>query len=70
VVLGIALIVFGAMMSYLISNVYRFVLYDYMNGGKLPEGITDDMVKSSVKRQTQGRGGLGGILGGGNPGNI
>ncbi len=41
-----------------------------MNGGKLPEGITDDMVKSSVKRQTQGRGGLGGVFGGGSTGNI
>ena len=69
-VVGVALVVFGGMMNYLISNVYRFVLYDYMNGGKLPEGITDDMVKSSVKRQTQSRGGFGGILGGGNPGNI
>ena len=69
-VVGIALIVFGGMMNYLISNVYRFILYDYMNGGKLPEGITDDMVKSSVKKQAQGRGGIGGILGGGNPGNI
>ena len=69
-VLGIALVVFGAMMSYLISNVYRFVLYDYMNGGKLPKGITDDMVKSSVKRQAQGRGGLGGVFGVGSTGNI
>ena len=36
------------MLGYILSNVYRFVLYDHMNGGKLPEGITDDMVKASV----------------------
>ncbi len=72
-VLGIMLIVFGAMLNYILSNVYRFVLYDYMNGGKLPQGISKDMVDTSVKTQRQNRGGfggLGGIFGGGNPGNI
>ncbi len=65
-VIGVLLMVFGGMLGYILSNVYRFVLYDHMNGGKLPEGITDDMVKASVKtqRQNQGGGVLGGLGGG------
>ena len=68
-VLGMVLAVFGGMLGYLLSNVYKFVLYDHMNGGELPEGITDDMVKSSVKKRMQNRGGLGGMFGA-NTGNI
>ncbi len=69
-VAGIVLMVFGVMVGYLVSNVYRFVLYDYMNGGKLPDGISDDIVKASVSNTPQVKGGLGGMLGVGNPNNI
>ncbi len=62
-VLGLILFVLGGMLSYVLSNIYRFVLYDYMNGGTLPEGISKEMVDASVK--TQKRRGILGRLGGG-----
>ncbi len=61
--IGLIILVFGALLGYILSNIYRFVLYDYMNGGKLPSGITEDMVNSSIKKRRQ-RSGTGGMFGG------
>jgi hypothetical protein len=52
-IIGLVLIVFGLILGYILSNIYKFILYEYMNGGKLPEEITEDMVKLSIKANTQ-----------------
>lgn len=58
-VVGIMLIVIGSMLSFTLTNVYRFILYDYKNGGKLPDGIDKSLVNSSIRRGQ----GLGGMFG-------
>ncbi len=50
---GVLLIVFGFMLDYTLSNLFKFVIYDAMNGGKLPEGITKDMIDASIRTKQQ-----------------
>jgi len=52
-IVGIMLLVFGGMLSYILSNVYKLVLYDYMNDGKLPPGLSEDLVRSCIKQNPQ-----------------
>ncbi len=61
-VLGVMLMAYGMMLGYTLMNVYKFVLYDAMNGGKLPEGITMDMVNGSIKKAKQRRSIFGGSV--------
>ncbi len=46
---GIALLMYGMMLNYMLINVYKLVLYDYKNGGKLPKGLPADLVNNAVK---------------------
>jgi hypothetical protein len=62
-IIGVLLLVLGTLLGYILSNVYRFVLYDYMNGGTLPNGITSDMVDASIRKRNQKP--SAGIFGGG-----
>lgn len=64
-IIGVMMLVFGLLLSYILLNVYKLVLYDYMNGGKLPDGISKEMVDGSIKSQPQKRQGfsLGGFGG-------
>ncbi len=65
-IVGIILILYGAMLNYILGNIYKFVLYDVVNGGKVPKGITKDLLMSGIKQKRNK--GSGGILGGGMPG--
>ncbi|MDE1761997.1 MAG: hypothetical protein KGH78_02265 [Candidatus Micrarchaeota archaeon] len=51
---GCVLIVLGVVMNSVMSNVFRFVLYEYMNGKGLPEGISEELIKGSI-RASQGK---------------
>lgn len=62
VVIGVLLMVFGGMLAYLLTNIYRFVLYEYKNGAKLPDGITSGMVDATIRKK--GKGPLSGLGGG------
>ena len=53
-VAGIVLIVVGGLVGYMISNVFRLILYDYKLTGKLPAGIDADLVKGAVVSKKQG----------------
>ncbi len=66
VVIGVIFMLYGAMLNYILGNIYKFVLYDVENGGKVPKGLTKDLLMSGV-RQKKNRG-SGGILGGNMPG--
>ncbi|MDE1860342.1 MAG: hypothetical protein KGH72_01345 [Candidatus Micrarchaeota archaeon] len=52
-IMGLLLIVYGAMLNYMLANVYKLILYDSATGGKLPEGITKEMVQSGIKKPAQ-----------------
>ncbi len=43
------LIVFCVLMTYIITNAYRLILYEYMNEKKLPNGIDENLVKASLR---------------------
>ena len=60
-VVGLVLLVYGIILGYILSNIYRFVLYDYKNGGVLPEGISKEMINSSIRqKKSAARFGFGG----------
>lgn len=52
---GMALIVFGLVQNYTFFNILKLIIYDYYNGLKLPEGISEAMLGSAIKRRGQGR---------------
>ncbi len=45
---GVLFIIFGILMMYVSSNVYRFILYEFINGKPLPNGIDENLIKSQV----------------------
>ncbi|MDE1832928.1 MAG: hypothetical protein KGH58_00745 [Candidatus Micrarchaeota archaeon] len=53
-VIGIVLMVIGGLVGYMISNVFRLILYDYKLTGKLPAGIDAELIKGSVVSKKQG----------------
>ncbi len=48
---GFILIVAGLIFNFIYINIYKYVLYEYMNGAKLPPEINEDDVKKSIKRK-------------------
>ena len=50
-IIGFLVLIFGILMTTVMSNVFRFVLYEYMNGKKLPDGLSEELIKSSVKKK-------------------
>lgn len=59
-VIGIVLMVIGGLVGYMISNVFRLILYDYKLTGKLPAGIDAELIKGAVVSKKQGP--LSGVL--------
>lgn len=51
--LGVIIIAFGAILGFSLSNIFRFVLYEYVNGKPLPEGFDAKLVDASTKRKRQ-----------------
>ncbi|HUY70138.1 MAG TPA: DUF6159 family protein [Candidatus Baltobacteraceae bacterium] len=51
---GVGLFVVGALLGFMISNVFRLILYDYKTTGKLPEGIDAKLVQSAIVTKTPG----------------
>ena len=60
VIVGIVLTVFGVMLNYVTSNTFIFILYEYVNTGKLPKGFTKEMMNSAIRKKN-GRTLLGGF---------
>jgi hypothetical protein len=48
--LGLILLVFGIIMNFLTINVFKLILFDYMNGKALPSGISEDLMKQSIQK--------------------
>lgn len=51
IIFGFILMVFGMIMNFLTLNVFKLILYEYMNGKPLPNGISEELVKNAVKKK-------------------
>jgi hypothetical protein len=49
--LGIAIIIFGGIINYTTLNLFRLILYEYVNGKGLPEGFDEELIKNSVRQK-------------------
>ena len=50
VIFGFVLVVFGMVMNFLTINVFKLILYEYINGKGLPKGIDESLIKNVVKK--------------------
>lgn len=48
--LGVVLFVFGMIMNFLTTNVFKLILFEYMNGKGLPNGISEELMKQSIQK--------------------
>ncbi len=55
ILLGIGIAVIGAIIASMLSNIFRLIIFDFMNYGKIPEGFTADMLKSAIKQKRNAR---------------
>ncbi len=55
ILIGIGIAAIGGMITSMLSNIFRLIIYDFISYGKIPEGFTSDMLKNAVKqkRKTQ-----------------
>ena len=61
-VIGIAIYVIGALFNYTTLHIYYLVVYEYVKNAKVPEGMDETLIKSSIKHTT---GATGVVPGGG-----
>jgi hypothetical protein len=54
-IVGVVLTVFGIMLNYVTSNTFIFILYNYVNTGKLPKGFTKDMMDKAIRKKKSSR---------------
>ncbi len=58
-VLGFGVFVFGILFSYVIGNVLRLIIYDYMNdSSNLPDGLDKNMIEGAMKTNVQRQGNI------------
>ena len=53
IALGIIVFAFGAILGFALSNVFRFVLYEYVNGKPLPREFDEGLIRGSVRTRRQ-----------------
>lgn len=51
VLLGIGIIAIGAIITSMLSNIFRLIMFDFASYGTVPEGFTADMLKNAVKQK-------------------
>ncbi len=51
ILLGIGIIAIGAMITSMLSNIFRLIIYDFISYGRVPEGFTPEMLKNAVKQK-------------------
>ena len=51
ILIGIGIAAIGAMITSMLSNIFRLIMYDFISYGKVPEGFTSDMLKNAVKQK-------------------
>lgn len=67
IVIGIAIYIIGVLFNYVTLHIYYLVLYDYVKNGKVPKGMDESLIKSSIKKKATSSsgssGGGGGLFG-------
>ncbi|MCL5092860.1 MAG: DUF6159 family protein [Candidatus Marsarchaeota archaeon] len=58
IALGVAIIIFGGIINYTTLNLFRLILYEYVNGKGLPEGFDEEMIKNSVTQKRNRKAGM------------
>ncbi len=48
---GIAIVIFGSIINYTTLNLFKLILYEYVNGKGLPEGFNEDLIKNSIRQK-------------------
>ena len=48
---GAAFLVLGLVLNFTYFNIFKLLLYDYFNGGKLPDGFDEQLLQSAIKRR-------------------
>jgi hypothetical protein len=51
IVAGVLFMILGVVLNYTYMNVLKLVLFDYLNGKGLPEGFSEDDIRSAIKRK-------------------
>jgi hypothetical protein len=51
ILVGIGIAVIGGIITSMLSNIFRLIMYDFLSYGKVPEGFTPDMLKNAVKQK-------------------
>ncbi len=51
---GFIIMIGGGMLLYLLSNIFRLILYDFANYNKVPPGFSADLLQSSIKNKKSG----------------
>jgi hypothetical protein len=49
-VAGVVLVVFAVLLGYVLSNVFKLIVYEYVNSGSLPKEFSEDMVKKAIMK--------------------
>ncbi len=50
--IGIILIAFGMVLGFSLSTIFRFILYEYVDGKPLPEGFDENLIKAGIKKNS------------------
>lgn len=50
-IIGFIIMVFGFLLNHVMLNVFRLVIYDYVNSGKVPGGMDQELLKASIKQK-------------------
>ena len=59
-IFGIAIYIVGMLFNYVTLHIYYLVLYDYVKNSKVPKGMDETLIKSSIKHTTGATGLQGG----------
>lgn len=50
IVVGALIAAFGVLMNFVTINVFKFMVYEYANGKKLPAGMSEELIKQGIKK--------------------
>ena len=57
IIIAVLLIILGLILNFTYTNIFKLILFDYINGKGLPDGLDENLINSSIRR----KGGTGGF---------
>ena len=52
-IIGFGIVVIGGIITFVLSNIFRLIVYDFQSYGRVPNGFTADMLKAAVRQKRQ-----------------